>query len=414
MATTRLLSRSALVRVRVPSAALALATCILAQSVQIAGQFPFLSELPGPTTLSAMYRDMPDAEAQARRAGVLSQLPAVVLALAASEGRSEAQLTAAERGVINRYRTAYTETWQQVLAAVGGDRTRLAALERYTTYEALLLSVLEQTCPPALVARYRAAAARRGGTATAPVQVVRSTPSTVPPPGNRLPRGSAGTEAEAYRAQANRYLGAEDYAQAIEAYRKAIALEPSDGGTYYRLAVPYFLLEQYPLAISVLKQAMTLREPDADDLIMLGSAHRFLKQYPEAVDAYGRAIRLKPNSETLAWAHENIGYAHIEAKQYAKAVPALREAFRLDPKNPRAITGLANVYFQLLQFPDAMAAYEQVIRLIPDDVPAHFNLGYIYGFMGRKEDALQVYRELQRIDKKRAQELYEEISKFKF
>jgi hypothetical protein len=94
------------------TAVLALATCILAQSVQIADQLPFISELPGPTTLAGMYRDLPDAEANARRAGLLWQLPGVVVALAASVGRSEGQLTAVETRVISGYRTAYTQMWQ--------------------------------------------------------------------------------------------------------------------------------------------------------------------------------------------------------------------------------------------------------------------------------------------------------------
>ncbi|MFN2500243.1 MAG: tetratricopeptide repeat protein, partial [Pyrinomonadaceae bacterium] len=61
-------------------------------------------------------------------------------------------------------------------------------------------------------------------------------------------------------------------------------------------------------------------------------------------------------------------------------------------------------------YQQAVTFYQQAIRLKTNNADAHSGLGYTYVEMGRKQEALQIYRTLQRLDPKKAQELYAEIN----
>jgi hypothetical protein len=139
-------------------------------SVSINAQNPaYINQLPSPSQVAQAFATfLPDqAEVFARRAGALWQMPGVIVALAAAEGRTESQLTPIEKSLIADYRSSYTSHWQAVQKQVGDDRARLAALEAYKTDASLLMHVLEDVSPPALVARYRAASAHGATTASA-------------------------------------------------------------------------------------------------------------------------------------------------------------------------------------------------------------------------------------------------------
>lgn len=241
-----------------------------------------------------------------------------------------------------------------------------------------------------------------------PVRVAPGNPS-----GPRQPSASAGTGARAYVTEGDKYLEGKDNTKAIQAYKKAIALEPSLGAAYGGLALAYNDQGEYQLAISAWKQAQTLMRFEASDFILLGDAHKKLKQYDEALKEFRSAISLKPDSQLLSYAHYDIGYIYIKLKKYNDALVALRESVRIAPDYVHALNELGFAYMMTAQFPSAVAAYERVIRLKPDHAVARFHLGFTYVLMGKKEDALHVYRTLQRLDKKQAQELLADINKMK-
>ena len=149
------------------------------------------------------------------------------------------------------------------------------------------------------------------------------------------PNASAGTGADANKAQRDKYWDAKDYPKAIEAYKRAIVLNPSHAGAYYRLAACYHQTEQWQLAIAAWNHTLALK-PEVNAFIVLGIAHRELKQYDEALKAYRSAIGLRPDSKTLAEVQFRIGRTYYELKQYQNAVTALREAVRLQPDNAAA------------------------------------------------------------------------------
>jgi Tfp pilus assembly protein PilF len=180
--------------------------------------------------------------------------------------------------------------------------------------------------------------------------------------------------AEAYFAQGSVFEGAKDYAKAVEAYKKAIALDGSFVGAYNRLAFTYYSQGEHELALSAYKQSLAVKPDQGGIFTMMGYVHVTLKQYPEAIEAFRSDLRLVPDYAP----------AHL---------------------------GLGKAYHDLRQYPDAVAAYKEGLRLQPDSAPGLFGLGALYAEMGRRDDALGVLRRLQARDKAMAGKLYEKINK---
>jgi tetratricopeptide (TPR) repeat protein len=212
-------------------------------------------------------------------------------------------------------------------------------------------------------------------TGTQPPQLATSQPTTRPTAQpTAQPSTAAGGSAKDYIVRGDKYSDAKDYDRAIEAYKKAISLQPS-----------------------------------SDAYNELGLAYMALKQYANGVAAFQQGIRLKPDDPTLRL---NLGYVYIQMKQYENAISSLREAIRLKPDYAFAINGLGLAYHGLEQYSEAVAAFQQAVRLAPNEAPYLSNLGRTYVEMGRKEEAIQVRQALQKLDPGGAKKLDEMIALF--
>lgn len=81
-----------------------------------------------------------------------------------------------------------------------------------------------------------------------------------------------------------------------------------------------------------------------------------------------------------------------EESNYEKAYDSYRRVAELNPKDPRAVYGLGNVYFDLACQDQAIKAYTEVLRLDQDFHNALIALGYIYIGKERYNDAEKYFR----------------------
>lgn len=229
-----------------------------------------------------------------------------------------------------------------------------------------------------------------------------STPATL--------NASAADSAKAYSDLGFQHYKAKEYAKAIDAYKKAISLNPNLLVAHLFLGNIYHHQERWDLAAATLKRALALK-PDNNLLggllVHLAAAQRELKQYDEALESYRHQIRVMPTAGAYYWT----GWIYSEIGQYEKAVPAFREALRLKPDDAYSAYFLGHAYYNLKQYPSVVAAFQQAIRLKPDYAEAHRYLGVTYLTMGQKDQALHTYQTLLTLDKQKAQELLAEINK---
>ncbi|MGC2108220.1 MAG: tetratricopeptide repeat protein [Candidatus Korobacteraceae bacterium] len=220
---------------------------------------------------------------------------------------------------------------------------------------------------------------------------------------------SADSEADAYAAEGDKYFRARDYFDAVEAYKRAVALDPSLGLAYYGLALSYHQQQQWVLAIPNWRRARLLLEPEAAMLLVMGNDYFQLKQYDAALEAFQSAVRLQPPSVDLMMADYWLGVTYNQIGQPEKAVTPLREALHAKPDDPDFNFEMGNAYYSLKQYTDAVPLLKEAIRLRPELAMAYYNLGLVYLAMHKREDALETYSKLQAIDKAKAQELHSKI-----
>lgn len=212
---------------------------------------------------------------------------------------------------------------------------------------------------------------------------------------------------ETYFRLGNNYLGAKQYDQAIEAYKKAIAVLPLVSYAHNGLGLAYVGLKKYQEGVAELKEAIRLEPGDPTAYFNLGTTYVSLKEYPKAVATLQQLIRLKPDRD---YAHLYLGFAYRAMKEYDKAVTAYREAARLKPGDATAWAGLGFSHYYLDHDSDAVSAFQQAIRIDPKNTYAYRGLGFAYVRLGRKDDALAIYKTLLTLDKAEARKVYDTIN----
>lgn len=181
------------------------------------------------------------------------------------------------------------------------------------------------------------------------------------------PTAPSALSANDYLKQGESYLKAQQFTQAIDPLKRAIALAPSFTA-FNDLGIAYFSLKQFGDAASAFRQAAQLNPQDPVSRLNLGNVYRNLKQYDKAVAAVSESLKLKPSAITSDF----LGVIYDEWQHNPEAIAAYRKAIELDPR-------LANAYS---------------------------NLGKLYLRMNKKDDALAIYRTLQGIDQDQANQLY--------
>ncbi len=139
--------------------------------------------------------------------------------------------------------------------------------------------------------------------------------------------------------QAHNSLGAvlsndkRDYAGAVAAFRRAIALDPNDAVPHANLGITLKKMGQTDAAVAEYREAIRIDPRNSKAYINLGAILSNVKgDYDGAIACFRRAIALRPDD----WqAHDNLGITLERAGQYAAAEAAFREADRLQPNEAR-------------------------------------------------------------------------------
>ena len=123
----------------------------------------------------------------------------------------------------------------------------------------------------------------------------------------------------------------------------------------------------------------------ARDNINSGTAAFKAGRFPEAADHFKTAVELDPSIPNIriylatAYIQQYIpGTETPENKKYADAAMAeLNKQLEIEPKNPLATAYMANLYYQMKDFPKAEEWNRKVVEIDPKDKGALYTLGVI-------------------------------------
>jgi tetratricopeptide (TPR) repeat protein len=167
-------------------------------------------------------------------------------------------------------------------------------------------------------------------------------------------------DAAAALAEGNRLMDDNDTEKAIEAYRRAIELNPELPEPYFKLGIAYALVEmqmeqegraaetvdskgktrsekQFEKAVDVYKKWLDKNPDDDVAHYNLGRTYNKLFKDDEAAKEFKLAVKLKPEDTDY---QTELGGSLIRLAQYHEAIQPLKKAIEIDPGNERAISML--------------------------------------------------------------------------
>lgn len=217
------------------------------------------------------------------------------------------------------------------------------------------------------------------------------------------------------------YVKQDKWDQAIEAYKKALELQPDNEAVSYNLGIAYHQLaraakekgdgpkakEYYQLAETTYK-AYLAKKPD-DSAILNNLAAVYQEQGDEA--KMREVLGEVATSETATQVdYYNAGLASLKGKEYDKAEEAFKNAIQLvDSSDPESVKvgqytreNLGLTLIQVKKYDEAITVLQTLLASNPANdtaATAHEYLGYAYREAGRKEEAMAEFAKSEELKK---------------
>lgn len=198
----------------------------------------------------------------------------------------------------------------------------------------------------------------------------------------------------------------EKYAQAEEAFKKAVSIHDDSCGQC-GLGMVYHLQGKNEEAEKALRKATTLNPQDSCAFNQLGRMYYKLDKYPEAIEAFQTDVKLRPT----ATSYHFLGNSHLYSNQFEKALTAYNEALRLKPKYYRVHVYMGHAYNNLRRWPEAREAYRNAIKADPDEIEARVGLTITELELGNPREASDQYEHVRRLDTEWADKLLAEMER---
>ena len=141
---------------------------------------------------------------------------------------------------------------------------------------------------------------------------------------------------------------------------------------------------KYDEAIQAYDRAIEIDPEDAETWGNKGDALYNQGKYDEAILALDRVIELDPEY-SMAW--NNKGYAFVLQGKYEEAIQALDKAIELDPNNANAWDSKGEALRRQGKYEEAIQALNKAIELDPNNADAWDNKGNALKALGRTNES---------------------------
>ena len=202
------------------------------------------------------------------------------------------------------------------------------------------------------------------------------------------------TRPEAHRVLAGILAAGQRYAEALEEYQRALALDPTDDEIAIRVARTYNKLRQ-PEDERNSYRALIARRPHIWQPYWYLAAWEYRQgNVDSSIAAYREMIRRAPD---FAEGYSSLGGLLTLRGRYAQAIDTLRRALALSPTRD-AFDNLGTAYFNSGRFREAIDAYNQAFQFGEADYRTWLNLGDAYLWLdGRLDHARDAYAQAIRL-----------------
>ena len=142
-------------------------------------------------------------------------------------------------------------------------------------------------------------------------------------------------------------------------------------------------------AIELYRKSLALRPENAETHNNLGAALDHQGQTNDAVAEYERALALRPH---FPEAERNLGDILLREGQVDSAIGHFRESIRLRPEIARPHYSLAGALLRKGNVNEAVNEYREALNIHPDDAPGHYALGVLLLQNNRTGEAIDEFQ----------------------
>ena len=192
----------------------------------------------------------------------------------------------------------------------------------------------------------------------------------------------------AYLRRGNRALARKDLDAAIEAFRRAVQIDPELVEAQRNLALAYVQKKDLDAALEVLRDAVQRKGDDLWLRFDLGTTYLAKGLHAQAAEAFEEVVALDPE---LGQAHFNLANALIAQDDWAAAQEHLAKVLKKEPDHRRARYLQAMSHHHTGDSAEAVRVLRQELRETPESLLMRQGLAQILLEQGRDTEARQVF-----------------------
>jgi tetratricopeptide (TPR) repeat protein len=201
------------------------------------------------------------------------------------------------------------------------------------------------------------------------------------------------TPAHIGRACALTQLG--DLSAAFQSYKAALNTEPDNVFALRNRGWLYMRQQDYGQALEDYDRAVSIAPDDVTLIYARANVHYRLKDYTNALKDYDEVIR---RDSSYIEAYLNRGVTHAVLREYRRAIADFNQVIILDPNNGYAYHHRGRAYSRLQQLALAHDDYDRALELVPNFVGIYIDLGLLYTRQAEYQKALDVYHQAIALD----------------
>jgi tetratricopeptide (TPR) repeat protein len=183
--------------------------------------------------------------------------------------------------------------------------------------------------------------------------------------------------------------------EALEAFKKAVEVDPASGDGWRNLGISYHELDDYDAAIEAYTKAIELDPEDAVTLFSLGDMYYNKKDFEKALTYYLQATEKRGDDASLQY---QIGSTYFAIENYSDAAQAFRKSAAISQGRSElqdlyhdAMFNLGVTYLKLEEFDAAVGTLQQLVG-VAETADLHNMLGAAYSKMGMKDKAMEEFK----------------------
>jgi tetratricopeptide (TPR) repeat protein len=159
----------------------------------------------------------------------------------------------------------------------------------------------------------------------------------------------------------------------INAFKKAISLDPKSKEAHLKLSELYLYLKAYPQCLAEANEAIMIDKYTAKAYFLKGFAYKETADTPKAVSSFQTAVEIQSD-----YYDAYIQLGNIEtARKHKIALQYYNNALRIQPNSTEALYNRGLLFQSMGQFEKALEDYYFILKIDNSYSSAHYNIGYI-------------------------------------